>query len=98
VSKATASVAITCPTPAACPLLVVTGTPNSRPGRRIVGQRKVLNGVRAGQCELHTFPICRVQNVRRRCISGHLELGHALYAAWPARSSRTPTSESRWCR
>jgi len=40
VSKATASVAITCPTPAACALLVVTGTPNSRPGRRIVGQRK----------------------------------------------------------
>jgi hypothetical protein len=47
-------------------------------GCRIVGQRKVLNGVRAGQCELHTFPICRVHNVRRRSISGHLELGHAL--------------------
>ena len=30
VSKATASVAITCPTPAACALLVVTGTPNNR--------------------------------------------------------------------
>ena len=67
-------------------------------GCRIVGQRKVFNGVRAGQCALHTFPICRVQNVRRRCISGHLELGHALYAAWPARSSGTPMSESRWCR
>ena len=33
-------VAITCPRRAACALLVVTGTPNSRPGRRIVGQRK----------------------------------------------------------
>jgi hypothetical protein len=81
-------VAITCPTPAARALLMVTGTPNSPAGRRIVGQRKVLNGVGAGQCELHTFPICRVQNVRRRCISGHLE----------PRSSRTPRSESRWRR
>jgi hypothetical protein len=62
VSKATAPLAITCPTPAACAFDVVTGTPNRRRVAGSYGSDKCSTALWLAKSEFDTFPVGRCQH------------------------------------